>query len=73
MADIARPDFAEIRSRDRFEFTLLLWALFAVFLPLATLGRLLPRAWRPLRGTARWPHAEAWQAANDIAPFAFMR
>jgi hypothetical protein len=73
MADIARPDFAELRNRDRLEFTLLRGALFAVFLPVAVLGHALPKSWRPLRSQAVWPHAEAWEAANTVAPFAFMR
>jgi hypothetical protein len=73
MADIARPDLAELRQRDRLEFTLLLWALFAVFLPLALVTRLLPPAWRPFRAKGKSFVGEAWEAANTIAPFAFMR
>ena len=46
MADIARPDLAELRQRDRFDFRLLLWASFSLFLVVAFFGRLLPPSLR---------------------------
>jgi hypothetical protein len=73
MADIARPDFAVIRQRDRLEYRVLLWALAALFLVVAVVGRLLPRAWRPFRSTGKSVLGEAREAAHTIAPFAFMR
>jgi hypothetical protein len=73
MADIARPDLTELRQRDRLEFRLLLWASFAIFLVVALFGRLLPRALRPFRSTGKSVIGEAWEAANTIVPFAFMR
>ncbi len=73
MADIARPDLAELRQRDRIEFRLLLWASFALFLVVALAGRLLPRAWRPFRSGGKSVIGEAREAANTIVPFAFMR
>ena len=78
MADIARPefdrpDFHEIRQRDRLEFRLLLAALFVVFLPIAALGRLAPPAWRPFHVKNKSVIGEAREAANTVAPFAFMR
>lgn len=73
MADIARPDYAELRQRDRFEFRLLLWASFAIFLVVALFGRLLPPSLRPFRCTGKSVFGEAREAANTIVPFAFMR
>jgi hypothetical protein len=73
MADIARPDYAELRQRDRLEFRLLLWGVFAVLLVIALFGRLLPRSLRPLRSNGKSVFGEAWEAANTIVPFAFMR
>lgn len=73
MADIARPHYAELRQRDRLEFRLLLGALFTLFLAVALAGRLLPQAWRPLRSTGKSVIGEAREAANTLAPFAFMR
>lgn len=73
MADIARPDYAELRQRDRFEFRLLLWASFAIFLVVALFGRLLPPALRPFHSTGKSVFGEAREAANTIVPFAFMR
>jgi hypothetical protein len=73
MADIARPDFTELRQRDRLEYSLLLWALFALFLVVALVGRLMPRAWRPFRSRGKSVIGEAREAAHTIAPFAFMR
>lgn len=73
MADIARPDLAGLRQRDRFDFRLLLWISFALLLVVALFGRLLPRALRPLRSDGKSVIGEAWEAANTIVPFAFMR
>lgn len=73
MADIARPHYAELRQRDRLEFRILLGALFTLFLVVALVGRLLPQAWRPLRSTGKSVIGEAREAANTLAPFAFMR
>lgn len=73
MADIARPDFAHIRQRDRLDFRLLLWMCFALFLVVALFGRLLPRGLRPFRTNGKSVLGEAWEAANTIVPFAFMR
>lgn len=73
MADIARPDVAELRERDRLEFTLLLWAMFLICLPIALFSRVLPRAMRPFRSRGKSVIGEAREAANTIAPFAFMR
>jgi hypothetical protein len=73
MADIARPDLNGLRQRDRFEFRALLLALTVVFLPIAVAGRLMPRAWRPFRSDRKSVFGEAREAANTLAPFAFMR
>jgi hypothetical protein len=73
MADIARPDMTGLRQRDRLEFRLLLWASFALFLVVALFGRLLPRSLRPFRTDGKTVIGEAWEAANTIVPFAFMR
>ena len=73
MADIARPDYAELRQRDRLEFRLILGGVFALLLVVALFGRLLPPSLRPLRSTGKSVFGEAWEAANTIVPFAFMR
>ncbi|SEA45103.1 hypothetical protein [Rubrimonas cliftonensis] len=74
MADTAHStDFAVLRQRDRLEFIVLLWALAALFLVVAAFGRLLPRAWRPFKSTGKSIIGEAREAANTVAPFAFMR
>lgn len=73
MADIARPDLTILRQRDRFEFRALLLALTIVFLPIALAGRFLPRAWRPFHSDGKSVFGEAREAANTLAPFAFMR
>ncbi len=73
MADIARPHHTELRQRDRLEFHILLGALFTLFLVVALAGRLLPQAWRPLRSRGKSVIGEAREAANTLAPFAFMR
>jgi hypothetical protein len=73
MADTARPDLLELRQRDRLEFRLLLWGTFLVCLPIAAFSRLLPTAMRPFRCRGKSILGEAREAANTIAPFAFMR
>jgi hypothetical protein len=73
MADIARPDLQDLRQRDRLEFRLLLWATFLICLPIALFARLLPKALRPFRCRGKSFIGAAWETANTIAPFAFMR
>ena len=73
MADTARPDLLELRQRDRLEFRLLLWSMFLICLPIALVARLLPKAVRPFRCRGKSFIGEAWETANTIAPFAFMR
>ena len=73
MADIARPDLSELRQRDRLEFRLLLWGTFLVCLPIALVSRALPAQMRPFRCRGKSVIGEAREAANTIAPFAFMR
>jgi hypothetical protein len=73
MADIARPDFTVIRQRDRLEYSVLLWALAGLFLVVAVVGRLMPKAWRPFPNSGKSVIGEAREAANTLAPFAFMR
>lgn len=74
----ARAERTRIKMRDieAREFAFARGALFTVFLPVAAVSRLLPRASRPLPGVAgqhRSVIAEARAAANEITPFLFSR
>lgn len=73
MADTARQDLLELRQRDRLEFRVLLWATFLIFLPIALVCRALPKGMRPFRCKGKSVIGEAREAANTLAPFAFMR
>jgi hypothetical protein len=73
MTDAARPDLLDLRQRDRLEFRLLLGATFLICLPIALVSRALPMARRPFRSRGKSVFGEAREAANTIAPFAFMR
>ena len=73
MADIARSDLSDLRQRDRLEFRLLLLGTFLVCLPVALVSRALPTQMRPFRSRGKSVIGEAREAANTIAPFAFMR
>jgi hypothetical protein len=73
MADTARPDFADLRRRDRVEYLALFWALTLILLPVSLLGRLLPRSLRPLPSTGRGFVCDAREAASTLAAFALMR
>jgi hypothetical protein len=73
MTDAARPDLLDLRRRDRLEFRLLLWGAFMICLPIALVSRALPAAKRPFRSRGKSIFGEAREAANTIAPFAFMR
>ena len=65
------PDAA---PRDRFEYRLYLAIAFLFFLPVALIGRCLPRSLRPLgRNAARVSvFEEAMTAARNVAPWIFM-
>lgn len=63
------------RVEDSFEFKLMFVLTFTVFLVAATVGRLLPEGWRPLRrgpGSHRSIVGEARAAAGTCVPFVFM-
>lgn len=66
------PETAALR--DRIEYRLYLAIAFAIFLPVALAGRLLPRSLRPLGRTADRVSVfeEARTAARNVAPWIFM-
>ena len=63
------------RRAEQREFRITLYALFAVFLVVAALCRLLPASWRPFgcSGEKRSFIRDARAAANEVTPFIFMR
>ncbi|MGF1650008.1 MAG: hypothetical protein ACFCUN_06125 [Hyphomicrobiaceae bacterium] len=63
------------RDAEQREFRVARGLLFAAFLFVALLGRLLPPSMRPLPGSGarRSVFAEARAAANEITPFLFSR
>lgn len=69
-------DRAKQRRAEAREFKVTVAVLFAVFLPIAIVSRVLPKSWRPLgklSGWAKSPICEARSAANVIAPFMLCR
>ncbi|MEL6373344.1 MAG: hypothetical protein AAFR04_05200 [Pseudomonadota bacterium] len=75
---IARQPAAPRQRRRRAEvreFHIMRAVLFVLFLGVAALTRLLPRAWRPLGSSADRSLsvvAEARRAANEVTPYIFM-
>ena len=66
---------ARQRQEEAWEFRLIFFASFIVFLLVAGIGRCLPPQWRacpPGPGECKSIIEEAKQAANIVAPFAFM-
>ncbi len=65
---------AQIR-REAWEYRLLLATTMVLFLPIAALSRLLPRAWRPLGAFSdekEGIYREARRAAAIVIPCVFM-
>lgn len=60
--------------RDRFEYRLYLAIAFLIFLPVALIGRVLPRSLRPFGRNAPRVSVfeEATTAARNVAPWIFM-
>jgi len=62
---------------ERREFTLSLYGMFAVFLVVGAVSRILPGRWQPVAGVPQPQRrsllAEARAAAHEVTPFIFMR
>jgi hypothetical protein len=72
----SHASFAEPVHHDRKAFQRLFRVAFVVFLLIAAVSRLLPRAWRPFASSAEGREsavAEARRAANTVVPFMFIR
>ena len=57
---------------DRREYLFYYVATYPVFLLIATLSRLLPRAWRPFASGGRSVFGDARAAAHTVLPCVFM-
>lgn len=70
-----RTNTVAARREERLEYRLYCALLFTVCLPLALIGRILPRGLKPFRrapGVRGSIFAEAKAAAHATAPFVFM-